>query len=332
MFVPVSVAGLSRRLLPLLLVALFAVPACAEEAEPWTSWQNLSGADHPLTGKIWSAGEQRFVTPDELAGAVREARFVLLGEVHDNADVHRLQAWLVAKAAEGRRPAVVWEMIPRDKAEALESYLAKPGATAAGLAEAVDWDTSGWPAWRIYQPIAEAALARGLPIRAGDPERALRKQVGTAGLNALTAEGRKALLVERPLGKSLGDALIEELYNSHCEMVPRTALGPMSDIQRLRDAVLADSLAKAAGDGSAILIAGNGHVRSDRGVPWYLSQRIPGASISTVMLLEVETAVTTPQLLIPTAPDGTPAADYAWFVPRAERDDPCEELRKRFGK
>ena len=30
--------------------------------------------------------------------------------------------------------------------------------------------------------------------------------------------------------------------------------------------------------------------------------------------------------------EGAPAADYVWFTPRAEREDQCEELRKRFGK
>jgi hypothetical protein len=50
------------------------------------------------------------------------------------------------------------------------------------------------------------------------------------------------------------------------------------------------------------------------------------------MLLEVEKGAKAPEDLTPTGPGGMPAADYVWFTPRAEREDPCEELRKRFGK
>ena len=81
--------------------------------------------------------------------------------------------------------------------------------------------------------------------------------------------------------------------------------------------------------GSAILIAGNGHVRSDRGVPWHLRRRAPDARIVSVVLVEVEDGRMDPTGYLPRDPEGRPAADLAIFTPRAERGDPCESLRKK---
>ena len=51
----------------------------------------------------------------------------------------------------------------------------------------------------------------------------------------------------------------------------------MAAAQRYRDAHMADCPHRgSARHGSAILIAGNGHVRADRGVPWHIRQRAPG--------------------------------------------------------
>lgn len=326
----------TRNILQFLLFSLAATfllaSANAQEAAPWTSWQSTLQKNHPLTGKIWSVRDERFIKPQMLGEAVREARFVLIGEVHDNRDHHRLQAWLIEKAASGRKPAVVMEMIALDKTPALRAYLATPGANAEGLGSALDWAARGWPEWKMYQPIARTALRLKLQIHAGDIDRPTLKSVGKKGLGALETKRRSMLLLDKPLREPLQNALLDELYGSHCELIPRNAMRPMLNVQRLRDAVLADSLINAARGEGAILITGNGHVRTDRAVPWYVSRRAPQARILTVMLLEVEMSAKTPGDLIPTGPGGIPAVGYVWFTPRAKRKDPCEALRKRFAK
>lgn len=314
------------------LTLLALSPVRAEAAPPWRDWQAPLLRDHTLTGKIWSARDNSFVTPQSLGKAVRAARFVLIGEIHDNPDHHRLQAWLIRQASAKRSPAVVMEMISRDLTPALQAYLARPDANAAGLGAALKWEARGWPAWRTYQPVAETVLRRGLTLHAGDIDRQTLKTVRKKGLAVLDAARHTSLLLDRPLNGPLQKALLDELYESHCELMPRAALSGMSDVQRLRDAVLADSLIKTSVGGGAILIAGNGHVRTDRAVPWHLSRRAPGAQIVTVMLLEADKAAKAPEDLVPAGPGGIPAADYVWFTPRAEREDPCDNLRKRFGK
>jgi hypothetical protein len=111
-------------------------------------------------GRVYDIATRRFVSPDEAVARAAGADLVLLGEKHDNPDHHRLQAWLLdALARAGRRPAVVFEMIPRDRAGALATALGASPSDPDALAEALDWSHSGWPPFALYRPVFEVALA-----------------------------------------------------------------------------------------------------------------------------------------------------------------------------
>jgi uncharacterized iron-regulated protein len=112
-------------------------------------------------------------------------------------------------------------------------------------------------------------------------------------------------------------ALQDELRAAHCERPPGLVVIGMMRVQRARDAMMADRLAAAAGKGGGILIAGNGHIRSDRGVPWYLARLRPGARSVSIGLLEVSDDMREPAADLP--------YDYVWFTPRIDhRGDACE--------
>ncbi len=304
------------------------MPAQSAEA-PWQSWQSALHADSALAGTLWDTRAGSAVSPQEMIERLTDARFVLLGEVHDNPDHHRLQGWIVAElAALGGRPTVVMEMISQDKADALADYLERADATAHGLGRALDWDASGWPAWSMYQPIAEAAFSARLTIRPGNPSADLTREAAQKGLEALGAR-EVQLALDAPLSPALNKALDDALYAGHCEMVPRERLQPMARVQRLRDAVMADAL---LADSEAVLIAGNGHVRADRGVPWYLRRRAPDSRVAVVMQVELDGSGKAPGDHVARGPDGEPVADFVWLTPRAERPDQCEQMREYFRK
>ncbi len=312
-----------------------------QQAAPWEHWQARLHRTHPMVGRIWSRKAGGFVSRAALLEALRQPGFTLLGEVHDNLDHHRLQAWLIAQMVrQGRRPAIVWEQIARDQQGQLAAYLARPDADARGLGKALQWQKSGWPRWSLYQPIAKVALRQGLAMFAGDVAKTRLRQVGRRGLAALSAERRRALGLDVALAPRLRSALVDELVASHCHLLPREAMAPLVAVQRLRDAILADSLLQAAtkagrstSAGDVVLITGNGHVRTDRAVPWYLRHRRPGARVVSVMLLEVW-----PELqsladlssVAGVAGDGLPAADFVWFTPAEARADQCAQLKKYF--
>jgi uncharacterized iron-regulated protein len=284
------------------------------------TWLTTLDRGHPLVGKIWDVQARAFVERNALIERLVRSRFVLLGERHDNPDHHRLQAELLQGMVErGRRPRVVFEMLELEQQGAVDEYWARPAATAAGFGAALRWQETSWPPFSDYQPIFEVARTAKLPVAAGniahDAARALVKQ----GLSALPGERVQELRLDRPFPEALGAALAEELRASHCGHLPEHLIEPMALAQHARDAQMASvMLGSGAADG-AVLIAGAGHVRRDRGVPYYLALGAADASVTSIALQEVAH-----ELLEPGAYGAERAAfDYVWFTPRGSDEDPC---------
>jgi uncharacterized iron-regulated protein len=189
-----------------------------------------------------------------------------------------------------------------------------------GLGAALDWARSGWPPWVLYAPIAQAARDANAEIVAANVSRADLDGVYARGRSALNPELVRRTGLGQELSPVLADQLETDLRLAHCGQASEAAIDGMFEVQRARDAMMADRLAAVAGMAGAILIAGNGHVRIDRGVPWYLRQLRPDARIVSVGLVEVDDALTTPPADLP--------YDYVWFTPRVSDGDPCETQKE----
>ena len=296
---------------------------------PFNDWQTTLNADRPLVGKIFDVKANQFISPDQLIDALSTGKYVLLGEIHDNPDHHRLQAWIIAQLVDRHRtPSIVMEQIRADQAGALKLFMSGKFKTAQRMGPAIGWEKSGWPKWINYQPIAKVALGAGLPIFAGDTTREMNRKVGKQGFKALPEGETKQLGLDHPLGRALDGALLNELVGSHCNMMPAKMMGPMALVQRYRDAHLARAMLDADKKDGTVLIAGNGHVRTDRAVPWYLrGEQIPSTSL---MIVEAAKDANTPLEHIPLDPNNKATADYIWITPGATRKDPCAKLRKQF--
>lgn len=303
--------------------------ACAPAVRLDTpAWQAPLGREHVLTGRVWDVAAARFIDPGALPPRLARARFVLLGEKHDNPDHHQLQATLVrAVAAAGRRPAVAFEMLDTGQAAALAHHIAASPRDAAGLGDAVRWSNSGWPPWSDYQPIAQAALDAGLPILAANLPAAVISAVARGNSSALPASLVTAHGLERPLPGDAQAAMAVEIRDAHCGHANPAMVANMITAQRARDAHMADTLLTAA-TGGAVLIAGTGHVRADRGVPMYLHARSPAATIATVAFVEVQANATKPEDYAARFGAVSLPFDYVWFTPRMDDNDPCETFRR----
>jgi uncharacterized iron-regulated protein len=223
------------------------------------------------------------------------------------------------------------EQIRPEQAGLLKLFMSGPNRTAERLGPAIGWKGSGWPDWSMYRPIAEVALDAGLAIYGGDSSREMNRKIGKQGFSSLPRAEVEELGLNYPLGKSMDNALLDELVISHCKTLPRKRLKPMALVQRYRDAHLARAKRKAAAKGEGVvLIAGNGHVRTDRAAPWYL--RGDGVASVSVMIVEASADAESPIDLAPFSPSAQPAADYIWVTPGVEREDPCVKLRKRFSR
>ena len=287
------------------------------------------------------AREARPLTDDAVRDRLAGARFVLLGETHDSADAHLAQAWLLGLMIEaGRRPAVVWEMLDGDQAEALAAFLAGGEGAAEAMGEAVGWAGSGWPDWALYQPIAEQALSAGLPMLTGNlPLGTVRAIAGDGPEAVLGADGLAPRALDVAYPEPLRAALSDEILRGHCGMLPETAVPPMIDAQRARDGEMARAMLKGAalpGTDGAVLIAGNGHVRADRAVPWVLGHLSEGSDADTLVVAVLEIPPEMPADPAPadlrdstTAEGAPPPYDLVVFVPAVDDEDPCDKFREQ---
>ena len=291
------------------------------------SWISPLYREHPLVGRIWKPSEERFVTAGELYGALRDADFALAGEKHNNADHHRYQALLIRETmAQGRQPAIVFEMVTESRQATLDAFLAEHPRHAAGLGKAVGWEESGWPRWRMYRPIAQVALGVGAPLIAGGLDRETTRGIAKQGVDALGTERANRLRLDEPVAETMRAAIREEIHESHCGQLPEQMLDPMVAVTLAKDAAMAEAMIRGRalqGRDAAILIAGGGHARTDWGVPWHLRRLAPGARIVSVGLLEVAGDETDPRAYAAGYEGGFPF-DFVWFSPRVDDNDPCE--------
>ena len=280
------------------------------------------GAAHPLAGRIWDTRAQDWISTTGLERELARSRYVLLGEVHDNAEHHRLRRDLLAALVrDGRRPAIAMEQFDREHQPALQRVQNEPAPTLELLKTAGRVDAQGWN-WSYYDPIVRLALEHRLPIIAANLSRADAFKVSTDGAAAVLGPASAvALQLERPLPDAARLKLEQVIEDGHCGQAPAKILPGMVAAQRARDAIMAQSLQAHA---PAVLIAGNGHVRRDFGVPHYLAHYPQGDEVRVVGFIEVDAARPEPADYV-TA--GAPEYDYVVFTPRTPRPDPCQTLR-----
>ena len=308
-----------------LVFVLLLVGGCGRGSQ--IAWESPVERAHPLVGRIWDVKAGAFISEEILVSRLAGNRFVILGERHDNPDHHALQAKLVRALVEaGRRPAVGFEMLSTDDGPALSRYLARSPKDAAGLGDAVNWSRSGWPEWRFYQPIAQAALDASVPIVATNLSRAATEAVRRNGLPGLGPKLMSQLRLAEPTPDTRL-AMTRELRESHCGQIPEDVIDRMADIQWARDARIAASLARGGQRDGAVLIAEAGHVRTDRGVPLHLGRQIQDVAITSVAFVEVDATAEKPGDYAKRFGSDTLPFHYVWFTPKVDEADPCEKLK-----
>ena len=239
-------------------------------------------------------------------GPLPRADVFVLGEVHDNPAHHATQADLVARIAP---TALVFEMIlPADAVADVDV------TDADALAEAYRWDAQGWPDFAMYHPIflaAPEAQVVGANVPREELAQAMRSTaqdvlgIGSVGFNLWPRAGETY------------DALIAEQAAAHCDMLPADLLPGMVEAQRLRDAALALAAREAVDEtgGPVAIITGNGHARTDTGVPFVLKALAPDLAVWSLGQFEA-------------APDGDAPFDATVVADPVDRGDPCDAFRQ----
>ncbi|SIS66821.1 Uncharacterized iron-regulated protein [Roseivivax lentus] len=242
-------------------------------------------------------------------GDFTSAEIVFLGEQHDNPAHHARQAELVAEIAP---KAMVFEMLTPDQAGRITPELV---ADAEAMRAELGWDESGWPDFAMYHPIF-AAAAEATIFGAAIPRDEARRAMET-GIADAFGRGAARFGLDRALPDEM-QATREALQaEAHCDALPEEMLPVMVDIQRLRDASLAEAALTALSVHGApvVVITGNGHARPDWGAPALVALADAGVSIATFGQGE----------------EGGPPLDGGFdaveIAPPVDRGDPCAAFR-----
>jgi uncharacterized iron-regulated protein len=234
---------------------------------------------------------------------------LLFGEVHDNAAGHQLRlAAVQALLRTGARPALLMEQFDRERQGAIDRLRA--GATPPDAGQIIRAG-SGAPAsetrswnWPFYTPLIELALQHGLPLIAANVSRDDARRV--------IAEGLAAGGFDAPVPPDIEHAQADAIEASHCGQLDAAQARRMAAAQVARDQFMARQVEANAARG-VVLLAGNGHVRSDIGVPRWLS---PSTRALTESIGVLEADAGEPI-------DDAAAFDRVLVVPRPARADPC---------
>lgn len=222
-----------------------------------------------------------------LLGRMTPAPIVLLGEVHDNTAHHRIRAALLlqwVRSVPNRPAALVFEQLDREYNEALRQAQrqqpssrsalqaaaardATPPPTIAELLDAARFNRQSW-GWPAHLPLFEAAQASGATWIAANFSRASAQQL-VREPDAAVDPALQAVVESARWSDEAQQALVRALMQGHCNALSGPAVASIARIQRLRDAALALPLLDA-NERRCVLLAGNGHVRRDHGVPLYL--------------------------------------------------------------
>lgn len=233
---------------------------------------------------------------------------LLVGELHDAPEHQALQRDTVRQlAARGDLAAVVLEMVEQGR----QTTGLPADASEARVREALDWsaerNTGAWP-WSVYGPGVMAAVRAGVPVLGGNLPRAqMRTVMGETTLDQVLPAA--ALAQQR-----------DAIRDGHCQLLPEAQVAPMTRIQLARDRSMAQTAVAALRPGrTVLLIAGNGHVQKDVGVPRHLPE---GQAYRVVIALsqEVASAVEAAQ------------ADRIWFTPARAPRDHCAEMRQQMAR
>ena len=231
----------------------------------------------------------------EVPDAAQQADVVILGEIHDNPAHHATQVAYIEAIAP---TAVVFEMLLPAEADAVAS----------------DMDALSQAKWTNIEDYRDVVAASPRVVGAALSHDTVRAAFAEGAADVFGAEANRFGLTT-PLSPDEQDLREDGQFAAHCEAMPRDLMSGMVEAQRLRDAHFARTVLEAfdTHGGPVILITGNGHARSDWGVPSYIARVRPDLDVFALGQAE--------------AGQLSGGFDQIVDAPEVDRPDPCAAFR-----
>jgi uncharacterized iron-regulated protein len=269
----------------LLAATALLVAACAG---PHREARRFSGVDDLVPGDFLAPGRGR-LPPPEVAAALGQARYVLVGESHGNACDHRAQARVLAVlAGAGRPPVVGLEQVDVTRQPVLGRF-ARGELDLEELPAALSWRERWGVPFDRYRPIFEIARGDRLPVVALNLPSELVREFGEKGAVGLSPERRALLPGEIVPPPPEQEARLREAFRAH----HHSGSGPNGEeplarfarVQALWDTAMAARAVEAAGQFGApvAILTGTGHVERGWGIERRLARLDPGAEVVSIL-------------------------------------------------
>lgn len=245
------------------------------------------------------------ITRQQLVDVLAEKSYILLGEQHDNAEHHRIRGALI-QALKQAQPTVIAEHLTLGQQFVQQADLLQSLAAAG-------FEPEGWD-WPMHAPLFEAIVSDAIPLLGGNITREMARKLVRQGETALP-ENLHHDVMQAPLTDVARQILDTDLIDSHCGHIQPSMLSGLRLAQRSRDAAMFAAMHGARKP--AILVAGNGHVRMDYGVPVFIRALDAAEAFVSVGFVE-DTDDLGARLGILKQ-----QYHYIWVTEHQERSDPC---------
>jgi uncharacterized iron-regulated protein len=223
----------------------------------------------------------------QLLPDLTQANIIYLGETHDSAEDHQNQLKIIQELHK-RNPkiAIAMEMFQRPYQNVLNQYLVGQ-ITETELVKKSEYEKRwGFP-WELYAPILRFAKENKLSILALNTPSEITRKVSRQGLETLTASERQWIPPFSEIRTDNQD--YRQMVLAAFEQHRATGHGNSTDIEKfflaqvLWDETMAESIAKfiqANPDYQVVVLAGQGHIIYNYGIPSRVKRRLQGKKIN----------------------------------------------------
>jgi uncharacterized iron-regulated protein len=282
------------------VLAALAVGGCA-----------MIAADHPSktgmpsypAGTIVSAASGGPISFEALVNDLASTRVIYIGEVHTDAAHHQIQLRII-RALKGRVPelAVGMEMFAYPYQPVLDRWSAG-GLDQQGFLEKTHWYANWRYRYDLYKDILDYIQKEHIPLVGLNIPFHIPAKVRVGGLANLLESDQRFLPTDIDTHNPEQRAYLEPIFNRHHFSDPMN-FEYFYEAQCLWEDTMAESIARHLGDGSMVVLAGNGHIIYGFGIPDRAYRRT-GAPYRTLYLAPVHSEFELDY------------ADYVWITPEA---------------
>lgn len=215
----------------------------------------------------------------EAVTTLASARIVAVGESHDDAGHHAIQAEVLTALAARVPLTVGLEMVEAEAQPVLDAFMS--GATSEADF-ALWWKTHWGFDFALYKPIFDAARTASVPVRGLNAPREVVKAVGKKGLAGLTPaeRGRIPAVILESADARYRKYVLDSVSGHGA---PPSAIPRMLEAMAVWNETMGENAAKLAAEGRVVLvIAGQGHVFYKAGILESAARR--GAGPAQVLL------------------------------------------------